>query len=239
MAGSTGRWCEGRIGRRRGRRQKLGRGRKARPFPIRSWVLFYRGHASVAVAVMFSIWKVLCRCEALLFGRRLPPFPPPPSPPPLRGGCGNLPRTMGFTPGVDHVLFVESSGIARLASPVETVILAVVTWHLGEWCVCHSSCLHTTHWVKWFSGQQRDICFSNHGWAWGVGVPWALLASRCSGPVLNSFTRPLLAPPSRHRYLWPVIMLAFLDCFSSLLEPTHCAYKLFVEIEAFGDCVQS
>jgi len=95
------------MGSGRGRRQKMERARQARPFSIRCWVLFCRGHASVSVEAMFGILKFLCRCEALLFRRRPPPLPFHLSPPHLRGRDGgrrwrNLPRIVGFAQGVDH-----------------------------------------------------------------------------------------------------------------------------------------
>jgi len=74
-------------GRGRGRGHKIERGRKAtwRPVPIRFGVLVCHVNASVAVAVMLGLWKVFCRCKALLFGRRFLPPPSPQSPPLLRG----------------------------------------------------------------------------------------------------------------------------------------------------------
>jgi len=62
----------------------------------------------------------------------------------------------------------------------------------------------------------------------GLKGSLALQASQYSGPVLDSFTRFLLTFPSRRRYPRPVIITAFLDCFSSLCEPTHWAHELFV-----------
>ena len=64
----------------------------------------------------------------------LSPSPPPPPPPPWSGG-GDLLGTVGVEPGVNHVLFSESSGVAwttHLASPMGIVILAVCDQ--TPWC---------------------------------------------------------------------------------------------------------
>jgi len=125
-----------------------------------------------------------------------PPAPPPPSWGKGGGGgwggWGTLLRTVGVAPGVDHVLFSESSGTAwttRLASPMGTVFLAAsdqTPWRMP----CLPLLLHLPHpGVRWFGGQQRVVCFSNLCLSWGLGVPSVLLASRYSGPVLDSFTR--------------------------------------------------
>jgi len=82
---------------RKGERNKNGMSRWRGLFKSAPCLILLTSLALVAVAAMFGVCKVLCRCDFPFYERRKKTsFPPPPSPPPLpnlppafmRGGGG-------------------------------------------------------------------------------------------------------------------------------------------------------
>jgi len=73
----------------------------------------------------------------------------------------------------------------------------------------------------------------------GPGVLERCWMAGISGPVFDSYDLPLFSSPIPRRCCLACCCApAFLDYFSSLLEPAHWTHEFFVEIEAFYSCVK-